>query len=211
MTDKKESNQASEPLQRHTKAVHEKLTAINAATDYLYKTGSGTFEQRAAEIRKLTTFGLIFLLSLSILVATSVSNPKIFEINTETLTTLQYAMNAIILMLIPFLLGSLGGLTRILMSGIKLTDNLNLIITSGLMAAFSWMSIKSGILLSVVAPHLENKGISISATSDTQSDFYTMALVAILVGMFSTNLYIFVNQRVEQLVQKSKLPPEKKD
>lgn len=67
------------------------------------------------------------------------------------------------------------------------------------MAIFSWVGIKSGVLLAIVAPHLEKQGVSSTITMQTESGFYTMALVAIAVGMFSSNLYIFINQRVEQL------------
>ncbi|TOL41088.1 hypothetical protein CGH98_24240 [Vibrio parahaemolyticus] len=64
---------------------------------------------------------------------------------------------------------------------------------------FSWVGIKSGVLLAIVAPHLEKQGVASTITMQTESSFYTMALVAIAVGMFSSNLYIFINQRVEQL------------
>ena len=89
------------------------------------------------------------------------------------------------------------------MAGVKAGQQGVLIVSSGLMAMFSWVGIKSGILLAVVAPHLEKQGVPSNITAQTESSFYTMALVAILVGMFSTNLYIFINQRVEQIVAKN--------
>ena len=62
-----------------------------------------------------------------------------------------------------------------------------------------------GVLLAIVSPHLEKQGIPTDVESHTTSGFYTMALVAILVGMFSTNIYLFINGRVEQLVTKSQV------
>jgi hypothetical protein len=156
------------------------------------------------EYRKRINLLLTFLFAFSILLFTSMRNPGIYEIDKETLTLINQAFNAIVLLVIPFFLGSLGATARILMAGVKSGQQGVLIVSSGLMAMFSWVGIKSGVLLAIVAPHLEKQGINSEVTMQTESNFYTMALVAILVGMFSTNLYIFINQRVEQIVaQKS--------
>lgn len=77
-------------------------------------------------------------------------------------------------------------------------------IGSGLMAVFSWVGIKSGVLMAVVAPHLEKQGlVEPTQIPTSRSDFYTLMLVAVFVGMFSTNLYLFISQRVDQLSQKA--------
>jgi nitrogen fixation/metabolism regulation signal transduction histidine kinase len=143
-----------------------------------------------------------FLTAFSILIFASFNNPDLYKIDKETLIVINQAFNAIVLLVIPFLLGSLGATARILMAGVKAGQQGVLIVSSGLMAMFSWVGIKSGVLLAIVAPHLENQGVPNQVTMQSETNFYTMALVAILVGMFSSNLYIFVNQRVEQLISK---------
>ncbi|PCJ26210.1 MAG: hypothetical protein COA96_05555 [SAR86 cluster bacterium] len=97
----------------------------------------------------------------------------------------------------------IGAVSRILIAGIKVVQQSSLVISSGLMAAFSWIGIKSGVLLSIVAPHLENQNVDTDIVLNSLSDFYTMTLVAIFVGMFSTNLYLFISQKVEQLTLQS--------
>lgn len=148
---------------------------------------------------KLVYLFSILMFALMALTMASLRNPDIYEIDKDTLLTINQAFNALILLIIPFLLGILGAISRILIAGVKVAQQLSLVFSSGLMAAFSWMGIKSGVLLSIVAPHLEKQGVETNVVLSSPSDFYTMALVAIFVGMFSTNLYLFINQKVEHL------------
>ncbi|WP_158111795.1 hypothetical protein [Vibrio parahaemolyticus] len=157
------------------------------------------YDARQREFRKSMYLAFTFMFAFSILIFASLRNPGIYEIDEETFVLINQAFNAIVLLVIPFFLGSLGAIARILMAGIKSGQHGVLVVSSGLMAMFSWVGIKSGVLLAIVAPHLEKQGVSSTITMQTESSFYTMALVAIAVGMFSSNLYIFINQRVEQL------------
>lgn len=158
------------------------------------------------ETKRLVYFGATILLLLLIMVMTSINNQEIYEIDKETLLFINKGYNAAILLIIPFLLGAIGATTRLLLSGIKVGQESTLALGSGLMAAFSWIGIKSGVLLSIVAPHIKQQGIDPKEVISSSSDFYTMALVAVFVGMFSTNLYLFISQRVEQLSSKKKAP-----
>ncbi|WP_264405930.1 hypothetical protein [Vibrio owensii] len=161
-------------------------------------------EKNFEEKRKITSLYMLFVLLILILTIVSVLNQGLYRINKETLLVINQAFNALVILLIPFILGAVGAISRIMMSGIKVATEVSLIISSGLMAAFSWIGIKSGVLLAIVAPHLEQKGFEASSVVQTPENFYTMALVAIFVGMFSTNLYLFINQRVESLTSQTK-------
>jgi len=161
------------------------------------------FIQERNERKTRMFLTMIFSFSFVILVMASATNPEIYKIDPETLIIINQAFNAAVLLVIPFLLGSIGAVARILMSGTSISTSGILVVSSGLMAMFSWIGIKSGVLLAVVAPHLDEYSISTSVTGETSSSFYTMALVAILVGMFSSNLYLFINQRVELLTQEA--------
>ncbi|HAS6291962.1 TPA: hypothetical protein I7233_04630 [Vibrio vulnificus] len=163
------------------------------------------FEKQRQEARQRIYLQFIFFTAFSIIIVAAITNYNAFKLDPETLVIINQAMNAVILLMIPFFLGSLGGLTRILMADTSVPNKSTLVVSSGLMAMFSWVGIKSGVLLAIVSPHLEKQGIPTSVESHTTSGFYTMALVAILVGMFSTNLYLFINGRVEQLVAKSQV------
>ncbi|MGR2840704.1 hypothetical protein ABMX64_21970 [Vibrio vulnificus] len=161
------------------------------------------YELEKKESRKRMYIILTFFFALSIFMFAAIVNKEAFILDAETSVIINQAINAVVLLVIPFLLGSVGGLTRILMSDTVVDHRGTLVVSSGLMAMFSWIGIKSGVLLAIVAPHLEKQGVIATVEGTTTSGFYTMALVAIAVGMFSTNLYLFINNRVEQLVSKS--------
>ncbi|MCU8030898.1 hypothetical protein L5M51_14185 [Shewanella sp. SM73] len=155
------------------------------------------------EKMKLMLLGTLVFFVLIIFFMASIKNPGLYQIDKDTLILINQAFNALVLLTIPFLLGMLGAVSRILIAGLNVVNQTSLILSSGLMATFSWIGIKSGVLLAIVAPHLEKQGIPPEGIVSSPSNFYTMALVAVLVGMFSTNLYLFINQKVEQLTQKS--------
>ncbi|WP_414894383.1 hypothetical protein [Pseudomonas sp. IT-232MI5] len=134
----------------------------------------------------------------------SARNPEIYDIDTATLKTINQAINALILLTVPFVLGSLGAFARTLISDITPDHKGGLIVSSGLMGVFSWVSIKSGVLIALIAPHIDKANLPKDTVVSGQSDFYTLALVAILVGMFSTNVYLMISQKVEQLTRQSK-------
>lgn len=169
------------------------------------------FEQYEAEqVQRKKTFmnrliivaavGFVFLVFNFL----SLRNPEIYDVDPETLKTVNQAINAIILLTVPFVLGTIGAAARILISDINPQHKTALVVSSGLMAVFSWVSIKSGVLVALLAPHIERANLSKEAVTTGQSDFYTLALVAIAVGMFATNVYLMIAQRVDQLTLRSK-------
>ena len=159
---------------------------------------------RQAELKndrvKATVIGCIFMFCLTILVLLSFRNPDIYLIDAETTQFVAQAVNAFFLLMIPLIIGSIGAIARVMVSGMPILKNSTLVLSSGLMAMFSWVGIKSEILVSIIAPHLEKQGVNVSeVAANTSAEFYSMALVAIVVGMFSSNVYIFINQKVESL------------
>ncbi|ANN26466.1 TPA: hypothetical protein RQK07_004400 [Vibrio vulnificus] len=155
---------------------------------------------RNSDFIKALVIVSIFAVCLMALYFYSINNPAIFNVTEETITLISQSVNAGILLIIPLFLGSLGALARVLISGLNLMKNTMLVFSSGLMAMFSWVGIKSGILISLIAPHVQTKDLDINSLSNnTETEFYSMALVAIVVGMFSSNVYIFINQKVEAI------------
>lgn len=169
--------------------------------------------KRAEEFRRtMSTFSVILTVFM-ILIFVSMGNPSIYKIEEDTLIVVNQALNAIILLVVPFLLGIVGASARMLIASVKPEHKGSLLVSSGLMATFSWVGIKSGVLIAIIAPHLEKASLSPERTINSAHDFYTMAFVAILVGMFSTNLYLIVSEKVEQITQQvqNKKASEKKN
>lgn len=128
-------------------------------------------------------------------------NPEIFKLNQDSLQILGDAYNAVAVLLIPFLFGAVAAVARILISEVSIDKALPIIIASGLMGMFSWVGVKSGILISLLTPYIHNPSVTANLANGGFGNFYSMALVSILVGMFSSNLYVFVSQKLEKLAK----------
>lgn len=162
----------------------------------LAKLTSREFMVLMSYLYAVITFAIVFYYTAFI-------NPEVFTLKKETLSVVTEFYNAITLLIVPFILGLIGALARVLMAGIRAVENLRIIFSSGLMAAFSWLSLKSKVFLALITsyiPHASNAQIEkLPSTTDIGTEFYSMALVAVLVGMFASNIYIAINQRVEKL------------
>lgn len=156
---------------------------------------------------KLYTVALI----AGVLFYTAYLNPQVFTLDETTLSEIKEAYNLIVLLIIPFIFGSIGASARVLISGMQIWQSLKLILSSGLIATFSWLSIKSKIFLALITPYFAESALKGSkeasdALQNNSHEMYSLALVAVLVGMFASNIYIFIEQRVEQLSSKGKNP-----
>ncbi|KAB7702116.1 hypothetical protein GBN33_02970 [Plesiomonas shigelloides] len=127
-------------------------------------------------------------------------NPEIFKLKEEVLIVLNETMNALLLLIVPFIFGVIAATTRVMISGLQLRENIKLISASGLMSSFSWLGIKSKVFIALLTPYIAKAtDTGDAAIREGSSEFYSMALVAVLVGAFASNLYIFINQKVESL------------
>lgn len=167
--------------------------------------GSET-ERTAASNKKNSYVVRLLWIYLAVAVIAAVTytaylNKTIFTLSDDTLGAVTQFYNVMVLLLIPFVLGCVGGCARILLSGNSVSRSFRTIFASGMMASFSWLSIKSKVFISLVAPYVvhEQQGSSVGqAVANAGSEFYSLALVAVLVGMFSSNIYIAINERVER-------------
>jgi hypothetical protein len=157
-------------------------------------------------IRVLYLYAAVIIISA--LGFTAWSNPEIFKLKPETLSVITEFYNALTLLLVPFILGIIGAFARVLISGIKASQHLPIIFSSGLMASFSWLSLKSKIFLALVTPYIPHaqpeQVAAIAKSPDIGNEFYSMALVAVLVGMFASNIYIAISEKVERLTNEKK-------
>lgn len=77
------------------------------------------------------------------------------------------------------------------------------------MAAFSWVGIKSKLFIALLTPYIEAKPNVSEAIKDIDiTEFYSMVLVAILVGMFASNLFVFIDNKTKMLKLESKVNAE---
>ena len=166
--------------------------------DKTYTLSKEEIKKRREGIKRATLFTIATMCFLILGFAMYV-NKQAFVLSPDTLKMVNYASGAIVLLAIPFLLGVVGATARLLLEKTTGEQAINIALASGLMATFSWVGIKSGILIAIITPHLEEKGLTIQPVEPNESGFYTMALVAILVGMFSSNIYIFLDKQAERI------------
>ncbi|HHK8465413.1 TPA: hypothetical protein ACQYBX_004695 [Vibrio parahaemolyticus] len=151
------------------------------------------------ELRNSLLVGCVPLVSLMVLVIFSYYNPGIYAIQDETVYLISQGVNAALLLIIPFICGTLAALTRVLISELPVIKNTFLIIASGLMSMFSWVGVKSGIIATLLEPRSETSKISVPLTVDSPESFYKMILIAIIVGMFSSSIFVYVQEKVERM------------
>ncbi|WP_444898990.1 hypothetical protein ACJJIX_11730 [Microbulbifer sp. VAAC004] len=162
----------------------------------------------------LVLYGLVMIGAA--LIYTASLNPNIFTLHKDTLLVITDAYNIVVILAVPLLFGILGASSRVMLSGLKVIENLKLVFSSGLMASFSWLGIKSKIFLALVAPYVtvsqaqDSQDVSV-AVSGVGNEIYSMILVSVVVGMFSSNLYLFVYQRVERLTGGARVSLQKNE
>lgn len=175
------------------------IQALIKKLEFLERELADHKDQKKTERRQYFLFVCLMIVTVFLFVVVAWANPTIGDLEPDTISTLNKAVNVVIVLFVPFVFGVLGAAARVLIAGISTGQQLGLIVSSGFMAVFSWIGIKSGVLIAVIAPHLEKQAITSDQILQAPGNFYTLALVAIFVGMFSSNLYIFINQKVEQL------------
>jgi len=146
--------------------------------------------------------GLIFLI---ILIGSNLItvNSKVFLLDKENIILIAHTFNAMVGMTITFLFGIFGAITRILISNIRIVDSVKIILGSGMMSIVSWFTIKSGILIIFLGGQIKDVDITNMATKiETTKDFYMMGLVAIIVGMFSSTIYLAMYEKIENILSK---------
>ncbi|MFQ0974829.1 hypothetical protein JHL08_02740 [Vibrio campbellii] len=160
---------------------------------------TNTEKIKKKELRNSLLVGCVPLVSLMVLVIFSYYNPGIYSIQEETVYLISQGVNAALLLIIPFVCGTLAALTRVLISELPVIKNTFLIIASGLMSVFSWVGVKSGIIATLLEQRSEVPQINVPLTVDSPESFYKMILIAIIVGMFSSSIFVYVQEKVERI------------
>ncbi|MCO7534921.1 MULTISPECIES: hypothetical protein [Pseudomonas] len=209
----RESNNQTETIPLAAPQPHQQVRGIlrSILTPFLifHSDVDASLKQFASKASAITMFAYIVLIIGTVIFLSITRNPDVFKLQKDTQEALAQFYNVMIWMLVPLVLGAMGAAARVMLAGLKVGSSGKLIFSSGLMAAFSWLGIKSKILLALIAPHLAATPHVLQPVDSTigvehiGTEFYSMALIAVMVGMFASNIYIFINQRVEKLTQEA--------
>ncbi|KZL27390.1 hypothetical protein [Pseudovibrio sp. WM33] len=147
---------------------------------------------------------IIFLFAYLALQAV-ILNDENFKIDAGVITLINRSLNILLELMIPFTFGFLGASARVLLSGLSYLRSILLLVASGLIASFAWISLKSKIFVSLVTAHLQINAIQVQGNLVNKNDsdeIYSLILVVTFVGMFASNIFIAVEQRVARLADK---------
>ncbi len=127
----------------------------------------------------------------------------IFSLNKDVLFALNMAVNVFIYSLPAFIIACLGSFTKILLSESKLeiVAYLKLVLGSGLIGVLTFLGLKSGIVLDLIVDTVHTESITIS---DDKKSFYKMITLCFITGMFSTTIFLTVEERVQNLANRIK-------
>lgn len=144
--------------------------------------------------------GVFYILYLTI---GSEQMDGIFKLNEDVLFALNMSVNAFIYALPAFLVACLGSLTKMLLSQNNLKDYeyAKLLIGSGLLGVLTFLGLKSGIILDLIVDHSSSVKFD---EIDKKKFFYKMIVLCFLTGMFSTTLFLTIEEKVNNLANKIK-------
>ena len=129
---------------------------------------------------------------------------QIFTLNEDVIFALNMSINIFIYSIPPFLIGMLGSITRILITTNNPFENhVRLVLGSGLIGILTFLSFKSGLFLDLFIPNVVS--VSTAELTDQQlvKSFYKLIVVCFLAGMFSTAIFLTIEERVNSLLSKS--------
>ncbi|MEN3978075.1 hypothetical protein JZ784_04125 [Acinetobacter sp. CWB-B33] len=128
---------------------------------------------------------------------------EIFQLNEDVLFALNMSVNAFIYSLPAFLVACLGSLTKMLLSqnSLKKAEYIKLLVGAGLIGVLTFLSLKSGILLDLIIEHKSSINLE---EIDEKKIFYKMIVLCFLTGMFSTTLFLTIEEKVNSLANKIK-------
>lgn len=127
----------------------------------------------------------------------------IFKLNEDVLTALNMSVNAFIYSIPAFIIACLGSFTKILLSESNLESlaYFKLVLGSGLIGVLTFLGLKSGIVLDLIVDTVHIESITIS---DDKKSFYKMITLCFITGMFSTTIFLTVEERVQNMANKIK-------
>lgn len=127
----------------------------------------------------------------------------IFNLNKDVLMALNMSVNAFIYSIPAFIIACLGSFTKILLSESNLESlaYFKLVLGSGLIGVLTFLGLKSGIVLDLIVDTVHTESITIS---DDKKSFYKMITLCFITGMFSTTIFLTVEERVQNMANKIK-------
>lgn len=127
----------------------------------------------------------------------------IFKLNEDVLFALNMSFNVFIYSVPAFLAACTGSFTKILLApnDITASKHINLILGSGLIGVLTFLGLKSGIVLDLLIESVHAGSITLI---DDKKSFYKMIVLCLITGMFSTTIFLTVEERVTSLANKIK-------
>lgn len=120
-----------------------------------------------------------------------------YSVDSETSILFSQFLNLIAVSIIPIFFGGMGSIIKLLASNISIYENFKAIIFSCLFSFSAFIALKSKIVMSGILA-LYNKD-NIVGAADANLDIFSFAVVSIFVGIFASNIFLFLKKHVDLL------------
>lgn len=162
---------------------------------------------RFARSLTLTIIAMIVILLFAVVLAITFRAIIEIKLSEYTIAMINEAINTLAISIFAFLFGGLGAIAKILMSEKNLYREAHIIAASGIIGVIAWLSVSSGVLLTLLAPEFNRSG---NEKLLSPTNFQTLALVCLIVGMFASNFYLIVQNRINKIDDEAEKDDKKK-
>jgi hypothetical protein len=157
----------------------------------------------------IVALALLAFLTLFTFIFSKLLGPEqiqaIVSLTPSTLEFLNSCFNFIIYMVPAFLISALGSYTRILLSDYSMSviKCFKLVVGSGFFGIATLLGIKSGIIFDLFIGHIPNFS-QLVAVSEQENEriFYKIIFLCFLTGMFSTVIFMTIEEKIKILSKK---------
>lgn len=128
---------------------------------------------------------------------------SIFTLHEDVIFALNMSFNIFAYAIPAFTVAMIGSITRILLSTADdFFNHLRIIIGSGFIGVFTFLGLKSGIILDLLVDTVPN--VQILTAAEEKKSFYKLMVLCLLTGMFATTIFLTIEERVINLANKIK-------
>ncbi|MFH7767713.1 hypothetical protein [Acinetobacter sp. BSP-28] len=127
----------------------------------------------------------------------------IFTLHEDVLFALNMSFNIFVYAIPAFIAAFIGSITRLLLaSNDHILDHMRILLGSGLIGILTFLGLKSGIILDLIANHVEVTESLIDEHKEKL--FYKYMVVCFITGMFATTMFLTIEARVNSLANNIK-------
>lgn len=151
--------------------------------------------------------GALLLVSISYVFSNLLGPVQVIQVislDPTTISFLNKCFNLILYAFPAFIVATIGSATRLLLSDavLGIRKSVKLLFGSGCFGILAFLSIESGIVVEFLTNAYAVQSTSLAEPAATSKAFYKTILVCFMTGMFSTIIFITIDEKVKMVSSK---------